>query len=106
MMLVPKVDGEFKGLKLPGEVVDKIYRTNAEKWFPGIVKSKPIIDNNIRNKIRELFLKSIHDPKINKVCHLSMSLKIKSCTQMPVDLILHTPTMIQLIIIRSLIKNI
>src|SRR5215210_824697 len=33
MMLVPKVDGEFKGLKLPREVVDKIYRTNAEKWF-------------------------------------------------------------------------
>jgi len=26
----------FKGLKLPREVVDKVYRTNAEKWFPGI----------------------------------------------------------------------
>ncbi len=30
--------GEFKGLKLPREVVDKIYRKNAESWFPGIVK--------------------------------------------------------------------
>ena len=39
MMRVPKVDGEFKGLKLPREVVDKIYRTNAEKWFPGIVRT-------------------------------------------------------------------
>lgn len=26
----------FKGLKLPKEVIDKLYRTNAEKWFPGI----------------------------------------------------------------------
>ncbi|HTF27351.1 MAG TPA: amidohydrolase family protein [Flavitalea sp.] len=26
----------FKGLKLPRQVIDKIYRTNAEKWFPGI----------------------------------------------------------------------
>lgn len=41
IMLVPKVDGEFKGLKLPREVVEKIYRTNAEKWFLGVVKSKP-----------------------------------------------------------------
>lgn len=37
-MRVPKVEGEFKGLKLPREVVDKIYRKNAEKWFPGIKK--------------------------------------------------------------------
>ncbi|MGI8636885.1 MAG: amidohydrolase family protein [Segetibacter sp.] len=29
-------DSEFKGLKLPKSVVDKIYRKNAEKWFPGI----------------------------------------------------------------------
>jgi hypothetical protein len=35
-MKVPKVEKEFKGLKLPREVVDKIYRRNAEKWFPGI----------------------------------------------------------------------
>ena len=33
MMRVPKVDGEFKGLKLPGEVIEKIYRKNVEKWF-------------------------------------------------------------------------
>ncbi len=32
--------GEFKGLKLPREVVDKIYRRNAEKWFPAIVTGK------------------------------------------------------------------
>ena len=38
-MRVPKVEGEFKGLKLPRAVVDKIYRKNAEKWFPGIIKS-------------------------------------------------------------------
>ena len=37
-MRVPKVDGEFKGLKLPKEVIDKIYRKNAEKWLPGITK--------------------------------------------------------------------
>ncbi len=29
-----KVDGEFKGLKLPREVVEKIYYKNAEKLFP------------------------------------------------------------------------
>ena len=29
-------DGKFKGLKLPKVVIDKIYRDNAEKWFPGI----------------------------------------------------------------------
>lgn len=37
-MIVPKVQGEFKGLKLPSEVIDKIYRKNAEKWIPGISK--------------------------------------------------------------------
>ncbi len=37
-MRVPKVEGEFRGLKLPKEVIDKIYRKNAEKWFPGIKK--------------------------------------------------------------------
>lgn len=26
-------DGEFQGLKLPQEVIDKIYRKNAERWF-------------------------------------------------------------------------
>lgn len=39
-MRVPKVDGEFRGLKLPREVVDKIYHRNAEKWFPGLKKVK------------------------------------------------------------------
>ena len=37
-MRVPKVDEAFRGLRLPREVVDKIYRKNAEKWFPGILK--------------------------------------------------------------------
>lgn len=36
IMKVPKVEKEFKGLKLPKEVVDKIYRINAEKWLLGI----------------------------------------------------------------------
>jgi predicted TIM-barrel fold metal-dependent hydrolase len=31
---VPKVEGEFKGLHLPRQVVDKIYRENAQKWYP------------------------------------------------------------------------
>lgn len=35
-MKVPKVEKEFNGLKLPKEIVDKIYLKNAEKWFPGI----------------------------------------------------------------------
>ncbi|WP_162417505.1 amidohydrolase family protein [Cyclobacterium roseum] len=35
-MQVPKVTGTFNGLKLPKTVVDKIYRTNAEKWYPGL----------------------------------------------------------------------
>jgi len=30
------VDGTFKGLQLPGEVIDKIYFKNAQKWLPGI----------------------------------------------------------------------
>lgn len=35
-MTVPDVKGSFKGQHLPKEVVDKIYRLNAEKWYPGI----------------------------------------------------------------------
>ncbi len=35
-MAVPDFTERFKGLKLPKEVIDKIYRKNAEKWFPGI----------------------------------------------------------------------
>lgn len=32
---------EYKGLKLPREVVDKIYYHNALKWIPGISKTQP-----------------------------------------------------------------
>lgn len=32
-MTVDEVDDEFQGLKLPREVVDKLYRNNAVKWF-------------------------------------------------------------------------
>jgi hypothetical protein len=35
-MRVPKVEHEFKGLKLPRQVIDKIYRENAKKWVPGL----------------------------------------------------------------------
>src|SRR5690606_16628408 len=35
MMTVREVNGEFQGLKLPKEVVDKIYYRNAVKWFGG-----------------------------------------------------------------------
>jgi predicted TIM-barrel fold metal-dependent hydrolase len=31
-----EVDGEFRGLKLPKDVIEKIYFSNAVKWFPGI----------------------------------------------------------------------
>jgi predicted TIM-barrel fold metal-dependent hydrolase len=37
-MINPNNKAEFKGLQLPKEVIDKIYRTNAEKWIPGIAK--------------------------------------------------------------------
>jgi len=39
-MTVPDFTEKFKGLQLPKEVVDKIYRINAKKWFPGLT------DNN------------------------------------------------------------
>ena len=35
-MTVPELDGEFTGLALPKQVVEKIFRINAEKWYPGI----------------------------------------------------------------------
>ncbi|HYH57197.1 MAG TPA: amidohydrolase family protein [Anseongella sp.] len=35
-MQSPSFEGEFNGLKLPREVIDKIYRLNAEKWFPAL----------------------------------------------------------------------
>jgi alpha-galactosidase len=33
VMTSDKFKGKFKGLKLPGEVIDKIYRENAIKWY-------------------------------------------------------------------------
>lgn len=33
-------DAEFKGLKLPAAIIDKIYRRNAERWFAGINRNK------------------------------------------------------------------
>ncbi len=33
-MEVAKVNGKFQGLKLPGEVVEKIYARNALRWLP------------------------------------------------------------------------
>lgn len=38
-MEVPEVNGKFQGLHLPKVVIDKIYRKNAEKWFPGLTKN-------------------------------------------------------------------
>lgn len=37
-MKVPDFNEKFKGLKLPKQVIDKIYRTNAEKWFPALIE--------------------------------------------------------------------
>jgi predicted TIM-barrel fold metal-dependent hydrolase len=39
-MTVADFDGSFKGLHLPKAVIDKIYRKNAEKWFPGLFEGK------------------------------------------------------------------
>jgi predicted TIM-barrel fold metal-dependent hydrolase len=35
-MTSPYLDVEFRGLHLSKTVIDKIFRTNAEKWYPGI----------------------------------------------------------------------
>lgn len=35
-MKVPKVEKEFNGLHLERNVVDKLYRLNAERWFPRV----------------------------------------------------------------------
>jgi predicted TIM-barrel fold metal-dependent hydrolase len=35
-MVVPKVQGKFRGLRLPRRVVDKIYFGNAMRWYPGL----------------------------------------------------------------------
>jgi len=40
-MRVNDFDGSFKGLQLPKDVIDKIYRKNAEKWFPGLFGQHP-----------------------------------------------------------------
>jgi hypothetical protein len=32
-MTVDEVEGEFQGLRLPKSVIDKIYYSNAIKWF-------------------------------------------------------------------------
>jgi len=34
-MTAPELENSFKALHLPKDVVDKIYRRNFEKWFPG-----------------------------------------------------------------------
>lgn len=34
MMTAPEVNGEFQGLALPKQVIDKLYRRNAERTFP------------------------------------------------------------------------
>jgi predicted TIM-barrel fold metal-dependent hydrolase len=39
-MEVPKVNGKFQGLKLPREVVDKIYSQNALRWLPEAFPAK------------------------------------------------------------------
>ncbi len=38
IMHSPAFDAEFKGLKLPKAIMNKIYQKNAENWFPGINK--------------------------------------------------------------------
>ncbi len=35
-MTVPEVDGSFRGLALPREVLVKLFYENARRWFPGI----------------------------------------------------------------------
>jgi len=34
LMNAPELTEKFQGLHLPKEVIDKIYRKNAQKWFP------------------------------------------------------------------------
>lgn len=36
LMSAPELTEKFKGLHLPKDVIDKIYRKNAQKWFPGL----------------------------------------------------------------------
>jgi hypothetical protein len=37
-MHAPEVADKFKALHLPKTVIDKLYKQNAEKWFPAPVK--------------------------------------------------------------------
>ena len=41
-MTVWQVEGSFRGLKLPDEILRKIYHDNAIKWFPGSFGSRTI----------------------------------------------------------------
>lgn len=45
-MSAKEVKGEFYGLRLPREVVDKIYYKNAQRWIPGIVKDQSNTQHN------------------------------------------------------------
>lgn len=38
IMEAPELSGKFKALHLPRTVIDKLYRKNAEKWFPATQK--------------------------------------------------------------------
>lgn len=41
MMEAPEIDGQFQGLHLPRPIIDKIYRLNAQKWFPDAFPANP-----------------------------------------------------------------
>lgn len=40
-MEAPEIEGSFQGLHLPRSIIDKIYRLNAEKWFPDAFGKTP-----------------------------------------------------------------
>jgi predicted TIM-barrel fold metal-dependent hydrolase len=42
VMTAPEFEGEFKGLRLPKNVIEKIFRDNAEKWYPELTRSKKL----------------------------------------------------------------
>jgi len=35
-MTIPRIEHPVYGLDLPLKVLEKVYRRNAEKWYPGI----------------------------------------------------------------------
>lgn len=41
MMEAPEIEGSFQALHLPKTIIDKIYRLNAEKWFPDAFRTTP-----------------------------------------------------------------